>query len=635
MKVETPLLAPSPAVPSGPPTSVPAPPVRALVPSKWVAIAVIAAGSIPVAFLVVFIAVYGVNVAFHDELGMNWFLEGARLGWLQPSHFWQQHNEHRIVFPRLVWLAMLVYLTNWNSKSAMYLSLGMATLSWLAVAGMAWRQRAAGRGGLLLASLAGSSLVYFSVAQYGNWLWAFQMAFFMVNLWVALAVFVATKPEYSLRRRFILGGLFCVAASFSAAHGLLSWLALAPAMWATGGTTKGRARIVALWMGLFAVTAALYSVGFAWPEGNGFPGWRYAVQHPDVAILWFLGLLGNPLTVELGPNRPRVAAAVGAIMLGMYVALIARAMRAKAVRPLAPWIALGLFAILFAGVTAIARSGWGHGGYLSRHATPAVFLTLSVIHGWCALLVHSPVSRAWTGAAPARRLAPVAGQRALAFGYYLVLAGCVVLTVMSTIGVLGIVPRLAADRDLARRVMPFAHYLDPSIDGLRSGVLFPLWPTPGHLKVLPMLDGAARGGFLRLVRDATFSEDAAGRWGRVERQGSGGTSLAAAAPSGAPTDAIAGREVWLSGWALKPGRLKPAELVFLSCQNTHRFLSAIRVRAARPELASQLGVADARIGWEALVSSELLPPGGCELDAWVYDRHQNEFVRLSRAAGKL
>ena len=121
----------------------------------------------------------------------------------------------------------------------------------------------------------------------------------------------------------------------------------------------------------------------------------------------------------------------------------------------------------------------------------------------------------------------------------------------------------------------------------------------------------------------------------MERQGIGGAGLAAAAPAGVPTDAIAGREVWLSGWALKPGRLKPAELVFLSCQNTRRFLSAIRVRAARPELARQLGVADARIGWEALVSGELLPPGGCELDAWVYDRHQNEFVRLSRAAGKV
>jgi hypothetical protein len=589
--------------------------------------------AVPVAFLLAFIAVYGVNVAFHDELGMNWFLEGARLGWLKPSHIWQQHNEHRIIFPRFVWLVMLAYLTNWNSKSVMFFSVAMALVAWLVIARMAWRQRTGAHEGLFFTSLACSSLVYFSIAQYGNWLAAFQMALFMVQLWVALAVFFATRPDSSRLLRVGLAALFCFLASFSSAHGLMSWLAVAPALWAMEDAAGTRRRVLALWTALFVVTGAIYSLGFHLPEGDGFPDWRYPLQHPDLGILWFLGLLGNPLTVELGAYRPRIAATVGTVLLALYVALVWRGMRARAHRLIAPWAALGLFAILFAFVTTVARSGWGPGGYLSRHTTPAVFLILAVIQGWAAFLAHRPVAPAWSDPVRERPLNALSGGTAWRWIYGLVLIGCVLLTLASTVGVLAIAGRWKADKDLARRVMPFGNYLDPSIDGLRSGVLFPLWPTPGHLKVLPMIEGAARGGFVKLVKDASFADDQAGGSGRIERVTVAGTTSTAGPPPATAAGGAERRDVRLSGWALKPGRGKPAELVFLGCRGSRRFLSAVRVGAERPELARTLGVGDARIGWEASVAGELLPPSGCELDAWVYDRYENRFVRLSGVHG--
>jgi hypothetical protein len=259
-----------------------------------------------------------------------------------------------------------------------------------------------------------------------------------------------------------------------------------------------------------------------------------------------------------------------------------------------------------------------------------VFLILAVIHGWAALLAYRPVAPASRD--PVREpLNAAAGAGVWRWSYGLVLIGCTLLTLASTLGVLGIAGHWKADKDLARRVMPFGNYLDPSIDGLRSGVLFPLWPTPGHLKVLPMIEGAARGGYLRLVKDASFADDQAGESGQVERVTVSGTGSTASQPPAAGAGGAEGGGVRLSGWALKPGRGKPADLVFLGCRGSRRFLSAVRVGSERPELARARGVADARIGWEASVASELLPPGGCELDAWVYDRYKNEFLRLPRS----
>ena len=78
----------------------------------WFALLILS--TIPAIVILVLILRYGVNVPYFDQ----WDCEGKlfkkfwehQLTW---GDFWEQHNEHRMFFPKLIYLA-LAYATHWN-----------------------------------------------------------------------------------------------------------------------------------------------------------------------------------------------------------------------------------------------------------------------------------------------------------------------------------------------------------------------------------------------------------------------------------------------------------------------------------------------------------------------------------------
>ena len=81
---------------------------------NWNWFALLILSTIPAIVILALIFRYGVNVPYFDQ----WDCEGKlfkkfwehQLTW---GDFWEQHNEHRMFFPKLIYLA-LAYATHWN-----------------------------------------------------------------------------------------------------------------------------------------------------------------------------------------------------------------------------------------------------------------------------------------------------------------------------------------------------------------------------------------------------------------------------------------------------------------------------------------------------------------------------------------
>ena len=134
----------------------------------------------------------------------------------------------------------------------------------------------------------------------GNTLWGFQMAWYMVLLGLAVAMFLLDRASLTW---LVLAGAMAAAVvgSFSSLQGLLIWptglvlLYLRRRSW----------RIMAVWIVSAIVTGAIYL--YHYHANVGFSNPSYLVTHPFSATSFFLFSIGNNITGQevANPNSCR------------------------------------------------------------------------------------------------------------------------------------------------------------------------------------------------------------------------------------------------------------------------------------------------------------------------------------------
>jgi hypothetical protein len=579
-----------------------------------------------VTFLVWFVARFGVDAPFQDDWALSWFFSTLRLGGFTFDVLWSPINEHRMVFPRLIWAAMAL-LTNWSTRANLYLDLGVAFCGWLMVVRMMWLQSSKQALHLFYACVAVNTAMYFSIVQYQNSLHQIQLAKFLVQLLAIVAVFSATTAEEGAKHRFWVAVSACVVATFSFGHGVLLWIALLQVIFLASERLYGRVLTVGVWLVLFALSGLLYATSLN--REAGLPDLGHALQHPTVAALFFLGLLGNPFTIAMPPDlyRAEVAAILGAVLLGVFLLLLLTAWRSNSYRLVAPWIALGTFSVLVAGLTAIARSGWGFSPavLISRYTTEAIYLPLSMVQVAYLLLCRGRDRDGDGGEARRRRWEARRWMLARPM-FYLGLLACAGAVVGSSIGVIRLVDEHTQERKVAGELMRFAKYIDPSTDGKPLGTFFALSPFEGH-KILWAIHAAAAGGFQRHIKDASFSIDGYDL-GRVERIEQGRLRMPRTVLNDWSVRWEDVEAVRMTGWVHVSDTAVLPEFVFAGCAHSLTFVSVAPLAPQRLVLARKSDPERRKAGWELSVPVGLLPEAGCQLWAWIYDSWRNEFIRL-------
>ncbi|MEZ5964748.1 MAG: hypothetical protein R3F56_12950 [Planctomycetota bacterium] len=323
-----------------------------------------------------------------DDVVMLWHDMQRHEGWSALVHLFEQQNEHRIVFPRLLFAAD----TAWCAASGqlMYGSLVLLQLLhvWV-LAAIAWhgrRQPPAHR----VAMVALVALMLFSCHQLENFVWRVQASSILVYLAASVAVLglLACARNRACGRRIAarvclgvsLGAGFV--ANFSRADGNLVWPILVLLAWALR-LPRMHLVVLAAWG---AACIASYFHGYETPP-RGLPPWTVLRHYPGRVLAFVTAFLGAPATY-FGVAATLVVGAIG-LLLG--ATLLARAVavwwRARRGGPPdgRPASDLGLLAVMaFAfGSAAVTGLGRGHGpldgALVFRYATPALLY-------WAALL---------------------------------------------------------------------------------------------------------------------------------------------------------------------------------------------------------------------------------------------------------
>ena len=337
----------------------------------------------PALISVVYIKLYGENVCFWDEWILIPLFEKLRCGNLTITDLFVQHNEHRIFFPKLLMLLLGVF-TSYNTKVEMY-------VGWLflcLIAFMLWqvykiciRQHSPPLAFILI------SWLVFSLRQWENLLWGWQIQIFMSVFFLLLALYMLERSN-KLDFYFVVSVLSGIISSFSFANGLLVWpIGLLQLFWQykfRQGTFKSNyVERLLVWTITSSANYVIYFWGYIKPAHH--PSIFFLFQHPVFSICYFLAVIGGPLAVE-----KYTAMAMGILLLCLYMYVTFRLTRETATQSFFP-VGMIFFTILSAIVLTFARSGFGVEQALSSRYTTVA--TLGVIGLYLLILSVTPENK--------------------------------------------------------------------------------------------------------------------------------------------------------------------------------------------------------------------------------------------------
>ena len=325
---------------------------------------------IPALFLIALIKRYAVNVPLGDEWQMIPLFAKWHAQELTFYDLYQQHNEHRIFFPKLIYLAF-VQLTHWNLRAEMFFSVALVAGTSAAIYVLIRRTLLdSPRRVALLWALA--NLLLFLPSQSENWLWGFQLQVFIPNLCLVAAL-VAMTSTWNAYARIAVAAFFAVVASFSFGNGLLLWPLLGVGLL----LRREKKTLILIWLAIFALVFTCYFIGYS----------RHAAPHPlsgnwTEYVYYFSAFLGGALL-----RQRDGALLVSPIIIGMAASFLygAFAVRfpkhrgddlAKAI----PWLILGAYPLGSAVIAAAARIDSGVGQAVdSRYISISSPLYLSLV----------------------------------------------------------------------------------------------------------------------------------------------------------------------------------------------------------------------------------------------------------------
>ena len=558
----------------------------------------------PIALLIWFALNFNINVPIGDHYDLIGLFEKIQQGTANFEDFFIQHNEHRIVFPKIIF-TILAFTSNWNVKFETYLSILITIFSFYLIYKIAGVSQDYNKRKLLHLFNILTCFYIFSLSQMDNWIWGFQIAWFLMNAFVILAIFILTVPKNLPPKVRLLSSAFCcLIASFSMAHGLFSWLALIPSVLSVNGNAKQKRMRLLLWGILFILCCFIYSIGYNKPPTS--PNVFLAFENPLTTIIFFLKLLGTPII------NNHVAPIIGLIILSSFIFFNIYSItkyRSEFSQHAAPWFSMGWFAIIFSLITTVGRVGLGIDyAAAPKYTTVTILLIVSCLQMWRLLM-----SSQWLW-----------WKKMLTKFSYFVAAISISLLLNSYTE---IIPRWQMEggvyRNSAKTCLEIIYYLDESLlqQPNLSNCLWFLYRH--HLSVENLRDysdSLDKLGFRDFPKDLKFMAKPTKIAGNIDLS----------SQTAQPLTLLKTASVPLSGWAMPIEYSQLPKVVLFSYGKNQSFFASAFVKVERPDVAEYSNFSrSSKIGWKADISLKCLPLGENIIKAWVYDRKNKQFVKLN------
>lgn len=176
----------------------------------------------PLIYLLIYTVYYHVNIPWGDQWIMcfNYFRESED-GFTILRRLWIPHNSHRLFFPKSIMLCM-GYLSHWNIGWEIAVNILLSAMSfgvlWLYLKRLSGSVRFYGFPVLLF----GLSVMVFSLSQWENFLWGWQIAIFL-NIFSVLLGFYLVSGERFGTGNFIFAMILGFIGTHSFGTGLAFW----------------------------------------------------------------------------------------------------------------------------------------------------------------------------------------------------------------------------------------------------------------------------------------------------------------------------------------------------------------------------------------------------------------------------
>ncbi|MGD1278333.1 MAG: hypothetical protein ABR964_14065 [Tepidisphaeraceae bacterium] len=590
--------------------------------TRWLALLLAAS---PAIFPLVLILRYGVDMPFWDEWdpGLAGMYIKAHQHQLTLADLLAQHNEHRVLIPRLLYL-LLNTATHWNDVGDLVFAWGIVCCTSLCVLWLI--HKTAGQTDDQAPSLSGGfafrdgrtiflwflcNLLIFSPDQSENWLWGIGLANQVPTLLLFLALVIACS---SLPMGWKLGicTVVAVAAIYSSGNGILCGPLVALVLAGSSRQLlKTHRWTMATCLAVFLAAIGLYFIHYTEPTHAGAHNMS---SDPTAIFLYTLVFVGGPLCT--GTQYPPVPAGItiGSALLFLLAAMAGYCLYARRTgrRELADrmivWLAVAGYGLLSGFIASFFRAGIGTQQALSsRYVSYALYVPLALVMLLPA--VFADLSR----------------RQALGTTRLWIQAPGVLIAAMIVLHVLCFAPSLRfypiwrMDRRQAKATLLLAKVLpgNPQIKSL-------IYQTPAVLveeaRILndmgyvhpPLID--SNNAELIRQTDPAHKDDFIGGLDQAE-QGSDGT-------------------VNTTGWAFCPRTGQWADAVFLTYDNEQHqpiIFAAARTGMRREDIVEKLGPDYAWCGWYASYPASLLPQGlkVMHVTAWALDADTGKAVHLS------
>ncbi len=331
-------------------------------------VAIVILSGIPLIILLVLLVHYSVNTPFWDQLSFVDLMNRLHNGTFSLYNLWQQHNEHRIFVPQALEL-IVGKATDFNFRVPVFLNFITAcgSLSFLILM-LKKTFRNPRLVGLLAVPFA---WLLFSPIQWTNWIWGFQLAFFLSVFFTIVTIWLIVKRIFLVKNNlFILGLILATITTYSNGNGLLIWpIGLAIILW-----HKADLKHVTAWSitGLIVICSYLYKFHRS-PESLPLSA---IIKEPAAVIKYALAYLGRNLALT-----PSTARYVGAVLVVVLVVSAVYIFIKGQLDNILPWVGLGLYAFLTALLAAISRLNFGidHAFLSNSYPTISVIFILSTI----------------------------------------------------------------------------------------------------------------------------------------------------------------------------------------------------------------------------------------------------------------
>jgi hypothetical protein len=327
------------------------------------------------ALLVIFVILrFGVDVPYWDDWAFVHLLERIQTHQLSLMDFLYQHNEHRMAFPRLLKLG-LAWFSRWNVFYELFASWTLIVLSFFILLNLlriTLGEKFKDKIKLLLVL---NSLLIFSLAQGENFVWGWQLQWFLANFFTFLSIWALARWK-GRWMGVVAAALATFAAQYSIASGQFLWL-LGFAILLIEQQWKLAQRL--FWFLFAAASFGFYFYHFTDENRNLF----LFLQRPFGFLLFVSGSLGSPFGTFGPVGGLYLSALYGGIALLLFISSIIFLWRRfyDLWIKLLPWIELAFYGLMSVGATAAGRMQYGieYHALVSRYSIFALLFWIGTL----------------------------------------------------------------------------------------------------------------------------------------------------------------------------------------------------------------------------------------------------------------